>query len=96
MNFDRNTVIGFILLAVLFFAFFYYTNKQQAALQKQKAYEDSVAHVKDSINKFNAAKQNPVTKNDSANFNAVDSNGTDIRCGLSWRKNVSTSANSIA
>lgn len=75
MNFDRNTVIGFILLAVLFFSFFYYTNKQQGALQKQRAFEDSVARVKDSVAKHNQQKQNPVTKNDSANSVQIDSNG---------------------
>jgi YidC/Oxa1 family membrane protein insertase len=74
MNFDRNTVIGFILLAVLFFAFFYYTNNQQAALQKQKAYQDSVTHVKDSVARLNQQKMNPVTKTDSANIPAIDSN----------------------
>jgi YidC/Oxa1 family membrane protein insertase len=74
MNFDRNTVIGFVLLAVLFFGFFYYTNKQQAALTKQRAYEDSVAHVKDSIAKLKQPKTIPFTKADSNNVAAIDSN----------------------
>lgn len=74
MNFDRNTVVGFILLAVLFFAFFYYTNQQQASLAKQKTYQDSVTHVKDSIAKFNQQKNSPVTKADSNNLAAIDSN----------------------
>lgn len=74
MNFDRNTIIGFILLAILFFGFFIYTNKQQAALQKQRAREDSIVHVKDSTERRNLQKQNPVTKNDSANVTVVDSN----------------------
>ncbi|HWI94297.1 MAG TPA: membrane protein insertase YidC [Flavisolibacter sp.] len=77
MNFDRNTVIGFILLAVLFFGFFYYTNQQQAALQvkaqKEKAYKDSVARV-DSIAKSHEIKSAPSTKIDSGNVAAVDSN----------------------
>jgi YidC/Oxa1 family membrane protein insertase len=76
MNFDRNTIVGFVLLAVLFLGFFYYTNKQQAALAKQKTYQDSVTHAKDSIAKLNQQKQNPVTKADSAGVanNVVDSN----------------------
>lgn len=45
MNFDRNTVIGFIVLALLFFGYFYYTNKEQSAYRKNKAYEDSVARA---------------------------------------------------
>jgi YidC/Oxa1 family membrane protein insertase len=43
---DKNTVIGFVLLAVLLFTFFWYNNKQQHELsafqQKQK---DSIARV---------------------------------------------------
>lgn len=74
MNFDRNTVTGFILLAVLFFAFFYYTNRQQAALRTQKAFEDSVAHVKDSVARVQQQKLNPVTKGDSSAAISVDSN----------------------
>lgn len=73
MNFDRNTIIGFILLAVLFFGFFYYTNKQQAALQKQKATQDSIARAKDSLARLNQPK-NPVTKTDSVVQNTIDSN----------------------
>ncbi|GAC1487340.1 MAG: membrane protein insertase YidC [Flavisolibacter sp.] len=42
MNFDRNTVIGFIVLALLFLGFFYYNNTQQLAFQKQKAHQDSL------------------------------------------------------
>lgn len=42
MNFDRNTVIGFIVLALLFFGYFYYTNREQAAYKKQKALQDSI------------------------------------------------------
>jgi len=47
MKTDKNTVIGFILLGVLFFVFFWYTNKQQqAVLEFQKQQEDSIARVK--------------------------------------------------
>jgi YidC/Oxa1 family membrane protein insertase len=35
MNFDRNTVIGFVLLAVLFFGMFYFNSKDQAAAVKK-------------------------------------------------------------
>ena len=47
MKFDRNTVIGFTVLALLFIGYFAVTNKQQAEYRKQqaiqKAYDDSVA-----------------------------------------------------
>lgn len=77
MNFDRNTIVGFVLLAVLFLGFFYYTNKQQAALQaqaqKEKTYKDSVARA-DSIKRLNEPKQNPLNKTDSSSVATIDSN----------------------
>ncbi|MCF3111803.1 membrane protein insertase YidC [Niabella sp. CC-SYL272] len=45
MNFDRNTIIGFGLLAVLFFFYFYYNNLQQGAHQKEQARKDSIANA---------------------------------------------------
>lgn len=43
MNFDRNTVIGFALLALLFFGFFYFNSKESARVQQAKAIQDSIA-----------------------------------------------------
>lgn len=79
MNFDRNTIIGFIILALLFFGFFYYTNKQQMAAQKQKAIADSIARAKDSIANINKPKQITPVQKDTGQVqnplnNAVDSN----------------------
>ena len=56
MNMDRNTVIGFVLLAILLFAYLFIStkNSQESAAITQK-YNDSVANVnrlKDSINKL--------------------------------------------
>lgn len=45
MNFDRNTVIGFVVLAALFFGYFYYNNQQQAAYKKEQARIDSIANA---------------------------------------------------
>jgi YidC/Oxa1 family membrane protein insertase len=43
MKTDKNTVIGFVLLAGLFFTYFWYTNKQQTEAQAYKQrYDDSV------------------------------------------------------
>lgn len=80
MNFDRNTVIGFVLLALLLFGFFYYTNKQQAALQKQRATQDSIAaRAKDSLAGINQQKITPVQKDSGQVQNpavaAADSTG---------------------
>lgn len=64
MKFDRNTVIGFIVLALLFFGFFYYNSKEQnryLAEKKQKDEQqrkaDSTKRAQDSI--FNY-KNNPL------------------------------------
>ncbi len=47
MNTDKNTVIGFVLLAVLFFVYFWYTNKQQTEIAAyKKHFDDSVAMIK--------------------------------------------------
>ena len=47
MNTDKNTIIGFVLLAGLFFMYFWYTNKQQTDLATyKKHFDDSVAMVK--------------------------------------------------
>jgi len=56
MNFDRNTVIGFIVLAVLFGGYFWWTSKEQSAYRKQQQIERAKT---DSINALKA-KQNPV------------------------------------
>lgn len=43
MNFDRNTIIGFIVLAILFIGYFFYTTQEQAAYQLAKHKQDSIA-----------------------------------------------------
>src|SRR6187399_1087592 len=43
MKFDRNTVLGFVLLALLFFGFFYFNNQEQARVLKNRAIQDSIA-----------------------------------------------------
>lgn len=50
MKTDKNTVIGFVLLGILFFIFFWYTNKQQqVVLAEQKRKEDSLARLKPKV-----------------------------------------------
>ena len=63
MNFDRNTVIGFVLLALLFFGFFYFNSKEQAATRQKKIIQDSIA-------KANQPKTQDTTtqKKDTAQF----------------------------
>lgn len=59
MKFDRNTVIGFVVLAALFFGYFYYNNQEQASFQKQKAEEQ---RIKDSIDAAKAPRIDPLAK----------------------------------
>lgn len=59
MNTDKNTVIGFVLLAGLFFLYFWYTSKQQNEIASyNKKLNDSIALVKVEAEK--AALKNPV------------------------------------
>jgi YidC/Oxa1 family membrane protein insertase len=47
MNFDRNTVIGFVLLGLLFIGFFWTTSRQRQEYEaQQKIVQDSIAKVK--------------------------------------------------
>lgn len=62
MKFDRNTVIGIVILVALFFGYFYVTNKQNAEFRKQKARDLAVA---DSIARANRAKDTVTVKYDS-------------------------------
>jgi YidC/Oxa1 family membrane protein insertase len=60
MKFDKNTVIGLVVLGLLFFAYFYYTNKENALYQKETARLDSIKAAQQ-------PKQDPViAKIDSA------------------------------
>ena len=45
MNFDRNTIIGFIALAVLFLAYFFYNSRGQQQMLAEKARQDSIARA---------------------------------------------------
>jgi len=62
---DRNTVIGFVLLAILLFAYMFISTKNSRELEVQKRkYDDSVAIV-------NARKQAIVAKKDSIKTTVV-------------------------
>ncbi|MFI5133999.1 MAG: membrane protein insertase YidC [Chitinophagales bacterium] len=52
MKFDRNTVLGFVILAALFIGYFIYTSKEQAAYRKKKAEQDSIENAKHPQPKF--------------------------------------------
>lgn len=58
---DKNTIIGWVLIALVFIGFMMYSNhnaKEQAELMKQQAQKDSIEKIKnDSINAIKAAKE---------------------------------------
>ena len=45
MNFDRNTIMGFLVLALLFVGYFWWTSKEQANMRKERARQDSIANL---------------------------------------------------
>lgn len=51
MNFDRNTIIGFVLMMALLFGYIFFTQRQQQALQTEKQ------HTADSLAKVEAARK---------------------------------------
>ena len=57
---DRNTIIGFVLLAALFFGYFYYTRQGQLALEKDRQ------HIQDSINRLKPKVDTLLAKTDSS------------------------------
>jgi YidC/Oxa1 family membrane protein insertase len=59
MNFDRNTVIGFIALALLFFGMFYFNNQEQQAARLEQARKDSVAKKMQQASKPAPTQNNP-------------------------------------
>ncbi len=50
MKFDRNTVLGFVILALLFFGYFWTTSREQAAnrrkIEREKFVKDSIARTR--------------------------------------------------
>lgn len=51
MNLDRNSIIGLVLLAFLFFGYFYFTRQGQIELEmKQKRIADSIARLAPKVN----------------------------------------------
>lgn len=67
MKFDRNTLLGFGILAVLFAGYFYFTTKQQKEYTEKKNASEKIRLAKeDSLAKLNKPKDDSVThKQDS-------------------------------
>ncbi len=59
MGMDKNSVIGFVLLAILFFGYFFYTQQGQRALEKESK------QVRDSVSKNNSTTNVTVSTKDT-------------------------------
>lgn len=73
MGMDRNTVIGFVLLAILLFFYLYISSKNSQELMVQrKAYDDSIALVKarqpTAANQFSDTSKHAAVVHDTAGF----------------------------
>ena len=60
MNFDRNTIIGFVILALLFIGYFFYSTREQQAYQKEKARQDSIAKASQPKPDVNVLRQDSI------------------------------------
>ncbi|MEO7802158.1 MAG: membrane protein insertase YidC [Ginsengibacter sp.] len=67
---DRNSVIGFVLLALLFFGYFYYTRQGQVALEQSKQ------HIADSVARINKLRSADSIKITAANPDTIRSGNT--------------------
>lgn len=67
---DRNTIVGFVLLGVLLFAYLFFSSKSSREMQvKQQQYADSIARVEAGKKKL----QNEIAKAVDSSNNAIDS-----------------------
>lgn len=66
MNFDRNTIIGFIALALLFIGYFFYNTRGQQQMLAEKARQDSIAKANQPKADSSALKKQAAS-NDSLN-----------------------------
>ena len=87
MNFDRNTVIGFVLLALLFFGLFYFNSQEQAKRAKAVAIEQA---TKDSIQKVEEAKKKANTPAIPKDSNQVAQTPTPVAKGVFQKATTGT------
>jgi YidC/Oxa1 family membrane protein insertase len=71
MNFDRNTIIGFVILAILFVGYFFYTTKEQQAYQQAKARQDSIAAASRPKQDVNALRRDSLAADSVARVSAA-------------------------
>ncbi len=63
MKFDRNTVLGFVILALLFFGYFWYNNQEIAAARKIEAQkQEAQKRMNDSLSRLDKPKQDSLNR----------------------------------
>ena len=62
MQFDKNAILGFVLLAVMFLGFFYFTRQGQLDVEKQKR------HIQDSLAMLQPKADSNVVRADSVHL----------------------------
>ena len=87
MNFDRNTVIGFVLLALLFFGLFYFNSQEQARNAKNEAIKQA---TKDSLQKIEQAKQKLTTPATPKDSNEVTQTPIQVVTGQFQKQKIGT------
>ncbi|RYY59889.1 MAG: membrane protein insertase YidC, partial [Chitinophagaceae bacterium] len=79
MNFDRNTIIGFVCLGLLFLGMFLYTSRDQKAFQEQKRIQDSIANAHKPKADPIAARRDSLTADSMARIAATAGLDTTVR-----------------
>ena len=63
MKFDRNTLLGFVILALLFFGYFWYNNQEIVAARKIEAQKIAVQkRISDSLARLDKPKQDSLNR----------------------------------
>jgi len=76
MKFDRNTILGFVILAALFLGYFIYTNKEQSAYrEKQAAEQTRKKAIEDSLSLINKPVQDSIARTQDSVIRSTNAGG---------------------
>src|SRR5258708_11346273 len=91
MGMDRNTVIGFLLLGLLFIGYIFYNSQGKQALEKQQQ------HIKDSLDRLKPKIDTSLNENKNSNntFTKQDSSLLNIKQDSSGKEEFFTLENKV-
>ena len=95
MNFDRNTVIGFLLLALLFFGLFYFNSQEQARNARNAEIDKRNKSVQDSMARVNQPKPKVDTANHSQQQAQTPVPSGQFQKAASGTENIETIENDV-